>query len=346
MQSYQSNNSKKEPAPLKKWENISGSFISASLLVNSMNLDDTKAGGLSKYAHLADGSIDLVLVNAMTRKDLYRFIKRHSKLKNQFEMPFVKAIRVKEAKIKILNSVGDDAFDLSADHEHRAPKYQPTHQTSLQNFFPEKQPVPSSSRRSVSHFQLNKARKQNELDDDEIDDEGNQIVDSIDEYYSQEARVDPSHMKPPIQNKQRIVSGAMNGREKTSNQKTVEDLAETSSLRSARNSLKKKSQSIVNFFKKQEAVSVADKKEKSSSALHLPDHVNQNQDYGTDSVDDEEETYLRNVNDMLDSDQAEKSLYHQGNNFSTSKSLKRSSVWTIDGNLHEITNPGSIVHIK
>jgi hypothetical protein len=54
-----------------------------AVLANSMCLDDTSAGGLSKYAHLADGSLDLILVEQLSRKDFYRFIKRHAKAKNQ-----------------------------------------------------------------------------------------------------------------------------------------------------------------------------------------------------------------------------------------------------------------------
>jgi hypothetical protein len=67
----------------QEWETIKGSFIYVALLANSMVLDDMGSGGMSKYAHLADGSLDLILIDKLSRKDLYRFIKRHANSKNQ-----------------------------------------------------------------------------------------------------------------------------------------------------------------------------------------------------------------------------------------------------------------------
>ncbi len=64
------------------WKTVSGSFIHMSLLSNAM-LWDATSGGLSKYGHLGDGYMDLILVDAVSRKDFYRFLKRHTKKKNQ-----------------------------------------------------------------------------------------------------------------------------------------------------------------------------------------------------------------------------------------------------------------------
>lgn len=66
-----------------EWEIIRGSFMHVAFLTNSMMWDQAPGGGLSKYAHLADGCIDLVLVDQISRKDFYRFIKRHANRKNQ-----------------------------------------------------------------------------------------------------------------------------------------------------------------------------------------------------------------------------------------------------------------------
>lgn len=65
------------------WEIIRGSFIHIAFLTNSTQWSVSSGGGLSKYAHLSDGCIDLVLVDQVTRKELYRFIKRHANCKNQ-----------------------------------------------------------------------------------------------------------------------------------------------------------------------------------------------------------------------------------------------------------------------
>ena len=66
----------------KDWKTVNGSFINVELLANAM-LWDVTAGGLSKYGHLGDGFMDLILVDTVPRKDFYRFIKRHTKKKNQ-----------------------------------------------------------------------------------------------------------------------------------------------------------------------------------------------------------------------------------------------------------------------
>lgn len=120
----------------KHWEIIRGSFIHIAFLTNSTQWNISNGGGLSKYAHLSDGCIDLILVDQVNRKDLYRFIKRHANCKNQvsiyqnnnsvliifffkLSLPFVKSIRIKEAKIKILNAdipVNlENSFFLSSD---------------------------------------------------------------------------------------------------------------------------------------------------------------------------------------------------------------------------------------
>ena len=65
-----------------EWEVIRGSFTHIAFLTNA-SLWDHAPAGLSKYGHLADGCIDLVLVDKISRKDFYRFIKRHTNRKNQ-----------------------------------------------------------------------------------------------------------------------------------------------------------------------------------------------------------------------------------------------------------------------
>jgi hypothetical protein len=67
------------------WKTVCGSFIHVELLTNAM-LWDLTSGGLSKYGHLADGSMDLILCDHVPRKEFYRFVKRHTKKKNQVIM--------------------------------------------------------------------------------------------------------------------------------------------------------------------------------------------------------------------------------------------------------------------
>lgn len=44
---------------------------------------DIAPQGLSKFTHLSDGNIDLVLVKKCDRKDFIRFLRRHGNSKNQ-----------------------------------------------------------------------------------------------------------------------------------------------------------------------------------------------------------------------------------------------------------------------
>lgn len=86
-----------------EWKKISGTFMHVELVTNAMLSDLACGGGLSKYTHLADGSMDLILVDKVPRKEFYRFLRRHTNRKNQLDFPFVKSIRIKEAKIMIKN---------------------------------------------------------------------------------------------------------------------------------------------------------------------------------------------------------------------------------------------------
>ena len=67
----------------EEWKKIHGSFIYIALLSNSSKWSHIAPGGLSKYAHLADGFIDVILVEPTSRKEFYRFLKRHANNKDQ-----------------------------------------------------------------------------------------------------------------------------------------------------------------------------------------------------------------------------------------------------------------------
>ena len=66
-----------------EWETIRGAYMHVSLLSNATLWDLATGGGLSKYGHLGDGCIDIVLVEPVSRKDFYRFLRRHTNPKNQ-----------------------------------------------------------------------------------------------------------------------------------------------------------------------------------------------------------------------------------------------------------------------
>ncbi|XP_033762844.1 ceramide kinase-like protein [Pecten maximus] len=81
------------------WKTMKGSFLNVGLFCIPGNCEMAPEG-LNKFCHLCDGSMDLVIVKNTSRKDFVRFLKRHSNSKNQFAMPFVEKIGVKEVRFK------------------------------------------------------------------------------------------------------------------------------------------------------------------------------------------------------------------------------------------------------
>ena len=59
-----------------------GEFLNVSLYSTPSSCDMAPLG-LSKYSHLADGCMDLILVHNTERKEFMRFLKRHGNAKNQ-----------------------------------------------------------------------------------------------------------------------------------------------------------------------------------------------------------------------------------------------------------------------
>ena len=63
---------------------IKGEFLSVSLYATCSPCDMAPRG-LSKYTHIADGSMDLITVKNTERKEFMRFIKRTGNSKNQVD---------------------------------------------------------------------------------------------------------------------------------------------------------------------------------------------------------------------------------------------------------------------
>ncbi|XP_060083481.1 ceramide kinase-like protein [Ylistrum balloti] len=81
------------------WKTCKGSFLNVGLFCIPGN-GEMAPEGLDKFCHLCDGSMNLIMVKNTSRKDFVRFLKRHSNSKNQFAMPFVERVRVKEVRFK------------------------------------------------------------------------------------------------------------------------------------------------------------------------------------------------------------------------------------------------------
>lgn len=81
------------------WKVCKGSFLQVGLFCIPARCEFAPQG-LSKFSHLNDGCMELVLVKDINRKDFIRFLKRNGNSKNQFDFPFVDVIRVKEVKFR------------------------------------------------------------------------------------------------------------------------------------------------------------------------------------------------------------------------------------------------------
>ncbi|UJR13625.1 hypothetical protein I4U23_000638 [Adineta vaga] len=84
----------------KNWKILQQNYLQAAIFTNA-NLWSFAPQGLSKFGHLADGLLDLVVVEAVNRKEFLRYIKRNGNSKNQHELPFTHLIKAKEIEIEV-----------------------------------------------------------------------------------------------------------------------------------------------------------------------------------------------------------------------------------------------------
>ncbi|XP_043569639.1 ceramide kinase isoform X2 [Chiloscyllium plagiosum] len=81
----------------QQWKVVKGKFLA----INSTNMScacPKSPKGLSPAAHLADGTIDLILVHKCSRLNFLRHLIRHTNNDDQFDHAFVEVHRVKEFK--------------------------------------------------------------------------------------------------------------------------------------------------------------------------------------------------------------------------------------------------------
>jgi len=66
----------------KNWKILRHNYLQVAVLTNA-SLWSFAPQGLSKFGHLADGLLDLILIEQTTRKDFLRYLKRNGNSKNQ-----------------------------------------------------------------------------------------------------------------------------------------------------------------------------------------------------------------------------------------------------------------------
>ncbi|XP_014679376.1 PREDICTED: uncharacterized protein LOC106819244 [Priapulus caudatus] len=108
------------------WKLVRGPFINVTIYTTP-GLCSMAPLGLSKFTHLADGCVDLVLVRNVERKNFIRHLKRHGSAKNQFDFDFIETHRVKAVQFRQISdsdrwlhySEPFDAFTHSSPHRRR-----------------------------------------------------------------------------------------------------------------------------------------------------------------------------------------------------------------------------------
>ncbi|CAF1086039.1 unnamed protein product [Rotaria sordida] len=101
----------------KNWKILQNEYLQVAVLTNA-NLWSFAPQGLSKFGHLANGSLDLILIEPVTRKEFLRYVKRNGNSKNQFELSFTKLIRAKEVEIELKSSIDNFFNGISITDNH------------------------------------------------------------------------------------------------------------------------------------------------------------------------------------------------------------------------------------
>ncbi|KAK3791075.1 hypothetical protein RRG08_010479 [Elysia crispata] len=99
-QSFASNTSSVIDLPQDSpWKIVKGKYMNVGLFAIPGRTEMTPQG-FSKYTHLSDGTVDLILVKETERKEFVRHLKRHSNSKNQNDFPFIEVIKAKEVRFR------------------------------------------------------------------------------------------------------------------------------------------------------------------------------------------------------------------------------------------------------
>ncbi|XP_052247823.1 ceramide kinase-like protein [Dreissena polymorpha] len=87
------------------WRSRKGKYLNIGLFTIP-GRSEIATRGVSKYSHLNDGTMDLVLVKEAPRKEFLRVIKRMGTNKDAFDFPFIEVLRVKEMRFRLRIPLG------------------------------------------------------------------------------------------------------------------------------------------------------------------------------------------------------------------------------------------------
>ncbi|RUS88047.1 hypothetical protein EGW08_004213 [Elysia chlorotica] len=119
-QSFTSNTSSVIDLPQDSpWKIVKGKYMNVGLFAIPGRTKMAPQGH-SKYTHLSDGTVDLILVKETERKEFVRHLRRHSNSKNQNDFPFIEVVKAKEVRFRPRYPTGWNYND----HDFSEIKYQ------------------------------------------------------------------------------------------------------------------------------------------------------------------------------------------------------------------------------
>ena len=96
----------------KNWKILQEEFLQVAVFTNASRWAFAPEG-LAKFGHIADGLLDLVLIEPVIRKEFLRYVKRNGNSKNQYELPFIRLIKAKEIEIELKTMLDPSLNELS-----------------------------------------------------------------------------------------------------------------------------------------------------------------------------------------------------------------------------------------
>uniref|UniRef100_A0A2C9LK89 DAGKc domain-containing protein n=1 Tax=Biomphalaria glabrata TaxID=6526 RepID=A0A2C9LK89_BIOGL len=107
------------------WRSLKGKYLNVGLFTLP-GISDYAPQGFSRYTHLNNGVIDLVLIKDVEKKEFVRHLRRFGNTKDPFDFPFVEMYRVKELRFRPRYPTGWNYND----HDFNEIKYQMSREAS------------------------------------------------------------------------------------------------------------------------------------------------------------------------------------------------------------------------
>ncbi|XP_059171531.1 ceramide kinase-like protein [Physella acuta] len=110
------------------WRSLKGKYMNVGLFALP-GLSDLTPQGLCRFTHLNNGTLDLVLVKEVEKKEFVRHLRRLGNTKDPFDFPFIEIHKIKQVRFRPRFPTGWNYND----HEFNEIKYQIERESQIQN---------------------------------------------------------------------------------------------------------------------------------------------------------------------------------------------------------------------